>query len=91
LKPTWPFSSRWIFHSEARMASAASSRVSPASARNRRSLAPTSIRWTVGPPAVALVSVMALPPHDGIATQSPTPPQMSRDHFAAVTAVPDRP
>src|SRR4029450_3282709 len=58
LKPTWPFSSRWIFHSEARMASPACSRDSPASIRSRRSCVPTSIRWTVGPPGAVLPSVI---------------------------------
>src|SRR6266545_3866490 len=49
LKPTWPFSSRWIFHSDARIASPACSREMPLSVRSRRSCAPTSIRRTVGP------------------------------------------
>ena len=62
LKPTWPFSRRWIFHSEARMAWAASSRVRPSSVRNRRNRAPTSIRRTVGPAQSDWVSVIHPPP-----------------------------
>src|SRR5436190_15653679 len=61
LKPTWPFSSRWIFHSEARMASPASSRDRPVSVRSRRSWAPTSMRRTVGPPNSDWTSVMTPP------------------------------
>src|SRR6266511_2135284 len=55
LKPTWPFSSRWIFHSEARIASPACSREMPASMRSRRSRDPTSMRRTVGPPGACCV------------------------------------
>src|SRR6266496_1371086 len=48
--PTCPFSSSWIFHSEARIAAPACSRERPLCTRSRRSCEPTSIRRTVGPP-----------------------------------------
>src|SRR5262245_20572123 len=78
LKPTWPFSSRWIFHAHARMAAAASSRLRPRSVRNRRNRAPTSIRWTVGPPPLCALDSAMTVPRAGIATQSPTLTELSR-------------
>jgi hypothetical protein len=59
------------------MASPASSRVRPISVRSRRSWAPTSIRWTVGPPGAVLLSVIGAS-GEGVATQSAIPPELSR-------------
>src|SRR4029453_7371035 len=74
LKLTWPFSSRWIFHSEARMWAAAWSRDRPRSVRSRRSLPPPTIRWTVGPPPpCALVPAIA-----SLTTKCPTLSQSPR-------------
>ena len=50
LNPTRPSSSRLIFAGEARIASPACSRVTPAASRRRRSWAPSAMRSTVGPP-----------------------------------------
>jgi hypothetical protein len=68
LKLTWPFSSRWIFHSDARIALPACSRERPLAVRSRRSSAPTSMRRTVGPARSGWNSLMSLygaPPTGG--------------------------